>query len=88
MKENSQKIKLLKLMELLQQETDELHSLRHLLVYRHDIKNYVSFGAVQGVNLSACNIEALTRIQKLTLIKVNSKIIEGLGELKRSLKSS
>nr|XP_011465868.1 PREDICTED: putative disease resistance RPP13-like protein 3 [Fragaria vesca subsp. vesca] len=66
----------------LPQEMDELHSLRHLLVYRHDIKNYVSFGAVQGVNLSACNIGALTRIQKLTLIKVNSKIIEGLGELK------
>jgi disease resistance protein RPM1 len=66
-------------------QIDEIYNLRHLLgAYRHDIKNYVTFGAVQGVEVSAGNVGALARIQKLSLIKVNKNrnIIKALGELK------
>lgn len=68
----------------LPKQIDKLYNLRHLLAYRHDIKNYVTFGAVQGVEVSAGNVGALARIQKLSLIKVkkNRNIIKALGELK------
>ncbi|XP_021831472.1 disease resistance protein RPM1-like [Prunus avium] len=61
-----------------------LHNLRHLLVYRYDVPNYVTFGAARGVEVSAGNIAALSSIQKLSLITVknNRKIIRDLGELK------
>ncbi|BFG28888.1 hypothetical protein CerSpe_151620 [Prunus speciosa] len=61
-----------------------LHNLRHLLVYRYNVPNYVTFGAARGVKVSVGNIAALCCIQKLSLISVknNRKFIRDLGELK------
>ncbi|KAK4852365.1 hypothetical protein QYF36_023329 [Acer negundo] len=44
-----------------------LKSLRHLLVYHYNFKNYVAFDSVQGVEVPA-GVEGLSAIQKLLLI--------------------
>ncbi|KAM1688208.1 hypothetical protein ACFX2K_036093 [Malus domestica] len=62
----------------------KLRNLHHLLVYRYDVTNYVTFEAARSVELSAGNISSLSSIQKLSLISVknNRKIITALRELK------
>ncbi|XP_008226316.1 PREDICTED: disease resistance protein RPM1-like [Prunus mume] len=61
-----------------------LHNLRHLLVYRYNVPNYVTFGAARGVKVYVGNIVVLCCIQKLSLITVknNRKIMSDLGKLK------
>ncbi|KAA8527105.1 hypothetical protein F0562_008666 [Nyssa sinensis] len=59
-----------------------LRRLRHLLVYRSDVKNYDTLDSVQGVRMSP-GIADLTNLQKLSLVKVDEhrKIIKQLGAL-------
>ncbi|KAL5822701.1 hypothetical protein ACOSQ3_020623 [Xanthoceras sorbifolium] len=59
-----------------------LKFLRHLLVYRYNVKNYVTFDSVQGVEVPAGD-DGLSAIQKLSLIKADKKqqIIVKLGLL-------
>ncbi|KAK3009632.1 hypothetical protein RJ639_015171 [Escallonia herrerae] len=61
-----------------------LHNLRHLLAYRYDVKNYVDFDSVQGVEIFA-GIEYLTNLQNLSLVKYkpdkHCKILNELGKL-------
>ncbi|KAK2986961.1 hypothetical protein RJ640_004922 [Escallonia rubra] len=61
-----------------------LHNLRHLLAYRYDVKNYVDFDSVQGVEIFA-GIGYLTNLQNLSLVKYkpdkHCKILRELGRL-------
>ncbi|KAK0600293.1 hypothetical protein LWI29_013471 [Acer saccharum] len=59
-----------------------LKSLRHLLVYRNNFKNYVAFDSVQGVEVPA-GVKGLSAIQKLSLINAtkHKKIIAELKAL-------
>ncbi|KAK3007283.1 hypothetical protein RJ639_015742 [Escallonia herrerae] len=61
-----------------------LHNLRHLLAYRYDVKNYVDFDSVQGVEIFA-GIGYLTNLQNLSLVKdkpdKHCKILNELGKL-------
>ncbi|KAK6230036.1 hypothetical protein QUC31_001554 [Theobroma cacao] len=59
-----------------------LQFLRHLLVYRYNVKNYVTLESVQGVKVPA-GIGTLGKLQKLALLRANSEVIEELGALIR-----
>ncbi|XP_021288062.1 disease resistance protein RPM1-like isoform X2 [Herrania umbratica] len=61
-------------------EIFSLQFLRHLLVYRYNVKNYVTFESVQGMKVPA-GIGTLCKLQKLSLLRANSKVIEELEAL-------
>ncbi|XP_022717870.1 disease resistance protein RPM1-like [Durio zibethinus] len=61
-------------------EIRELQFLRHLLVYRYNVKNYVTFDPVQGVEVPP-GIGTLNKLQKLSLLRVNKEVLEELGAL-------
>ncbi|XP_050237658.1 disease resistance protein RPM1-like [Mercurialis annua] len=60
----------------------KLPNLHHLLAYRYDVKNYVTFESVQGVEFPV-GIGKLCALQKLSLIKMNGNrgFAKSLGNL-------
>ncbi|KAF8031756.1 hypothetical protein BT93_D0848 [Corymbia citriodora subsp. variegata] len=55
----------------------QLHCLRHLLVYRYDEKNYVTFGGAEGVEMLNGR-GALSNIRKLSLVMATTELIKKL----------
>ncbi|KAF8031758.1 hypothetical protein BT93_D0850 [Corymbia citriodora subsp. variegata] len=53
----------------------QLHRLRHLLVYRYDVKSYVNFDSAKGVEMHSGS-GALSSMQKLMLIEATPELIK------------
>ncbi|XP_039170404.1 disease resistance protein RPM1-like [Eucalyptus grandis] len=57
-----------------------LHLLRHLLVYKYDVKNDVTFDGAKGVEMHSGR-GALSNIQKLSLVKATTELIQKLDAM-------
>ncbi|XP_039170403.1 disease resistance protein RPM1 [Eucalyptus grandis] len=57
-----------------------LHLLRHLLVYKYDVKNYVTFDGAKGIEMHSGR-GALSKIQKLSLVKATTELIQKLDAM-------
>lgn len=57
-----------------------LHLLRHLLVYKYDVKNYVTFDGAKGVEMRSGR-GTLSYIQKLSLVKATTALIQKLDAM-------
>ncbi|KAK6148432.1 hypothetical protein DH2020_019344 [Rehmannia glutinosa] len=69
---------------LLPKEISHLHNLRHLLAYKYNVENYVTFDSAQCVEM-LCDegIDKLTNLQKFSLVKVDEKgqILQALEKM-------
>ncbi|KAI3427784.1 uncharacterized protein J3R85_009213 [Psidium guajava] len=57
-----------------------LRHLRHLLVYRYDVQNYVTFNGAEGVEMLGGR-GALSNIQKLSLVMATAELIKKLDDM-------